>query len=1004
MKKKHFNILFLLSLAVLLLPAKSTAQKAQAQQTNLVTIESVVTDETGNPVQATIYGNEGAVVVKTDASGKFTLTVPAQTDLFIQADGHESKLFRSGELQNLKTFLLNTSEIKYGEKDDVNIAFGKVKNGNLVGAVTIMEPDEIIEYDNYQWLSDAIDGRVLGMRTSTNMRGIGTPLFIVDGLPRDISMLSMNEVDQVTFLKDINSSILFGSRAVNGVVLITTKRGEPYKKQIKVSGYYGIDLPLELPKYLPSAQYMELYNEARLNDGLSAPYDPATIQNYKTGNKYRYPDVDYYSSEYLKSFKPEFMATTELSGGNDVATYYANVGWVHVGSLLSFGEGKNGATNMFNVRGNVDLNINKYVKSAIDAVAVFANAKSQTGNFWGDASTYRPNLFSPLLPISLVGVTGTPMVDSRKTDVNGIYLVGGTSANQTNPIAEGFVGGNMQTLGRIFSFNNRVDVDLNDLVQGLAFHTNIAFDLFTRYLQSVDNSYSVYEPTWDAEMDSIVALKKYGTDTRTGDQVVGGSYFERRFGFYGMFDYNRTFADVHNIYGTLIGFGQRFKVQGDEQGQKDFNLGMRLAYTFNKKYMVDLSAALVNSVKLPDNKRMSLAPSIGLAWVISAEDFMSSLTFLDYLKLRASAGILRSDAGIDGFYYYDNVYTTSSSYNWYEGTYSNSGVISSRGGNPDLAFESRKEINLGFEGSFFNKLLEVDANIFTSQYYDQITRPSTLYPSFYTNYLPYSNFDNNAYKGAELGLRINKKIGEVTLSVGLTALAVDSKVKVRDEVWENDYQYRTGKPVDAMFALVDEGLFEDQNDINNHALQAFGTVKPGDIKYIDQNNDGIVNSNDQVMIGRSGSPFNYGIDLRVNYKSFTFYTLGFGRNGADAYKSSSYYWVDGDDKYTEFILNRWTPTNKGNATFPRLSSLSNSNNFQNSTFWLYKNNYFDIQRVQLSYELPVSVAKLLFMKRLNCYVDATNLFLISKYRKIRELSVGSEPQYRAFSIGLKTIF
>jgi TonB-linked SusC/RagA family outer membrane protein len=1002
MKKKYFYILFLLSLAVLLLPAKSFGQRAQ--QANTVTVESVVADENGNPLQATIYGNEGLVVTKTDPSGRFTITIPLQTDLFIQAENYESRLFKAGEIQNLKEFRLTASAFMYGERDDVNIAFGKVKKGNLVSAISVMEPDEIVEYDNYQWLSNAIEGRITGMRGSSNIRGIGTPLFIVDGLPRDISLISMNEVDQVTILKDINSSVLFGSRAVNGVVLVTTKRGEPYKKEVRVSGYYGIDIPLELPNYLPSTEYMELYNEARLNDGLSSQYDPTTIQNYRTGNKYRYPNIDYYSSEYLKSIKPEFMATTELSGGNDVATYYANVGWGQVGSLLNFGEGKNGAENSFNIRGNVDLNINKYVKSAIDAVAIFNNVKGQTGNFWGNASTYRPNLFAPLIPMNLVVPAAGGIVESRKTDVNGIYLVGGTSAYQTNPIAEGFVGGNLQTIGRTFSFNNRVDVDLNDLIQGLAFHTNIAFDLFTRYQQSIDNSYSVYEPVWDADVDSITTLTKYGTDTRTGDQIVGGSYFERRFGFYGMFDYNRTFSDIHNIYWTLVGYGQRRKVQGDEQGQKDFNLGLRFAYTYNKKYLVDLSAALVNSVKLPDDGRMKLSPSIGLAWVISSEDFMSSMSFLDYLKLRASAGILRSDAGIDGFYYYDNVYTTSSSYNWYEGTYSNSGVLSSRGSSPDLSFESRKEINIGFEGSMFNRLLEIDANIFATQYYDQITRPTSLYPSFYTSYLPYTNFDNNAYKGAELGLRINKELGAVSLSVGFNALYADSEVKERDEVWENDYQYRKGNPVDAMFALVADGLFADQDDIDDQALQLFGTVRPGDIKYIDQNEDGVVNANDQVMIGRSGAPFSLGLDVMFKYKSFTLYALGYGRTGADDYKDGNYYWVDGDDKYTGFILNRWTPTNKANATFPRLSSLSSSNNFQNSTFWLYKNNYFDLQRVQLSYKFPSSVARILFMKDLNCYVDATNLLLVSKYREIRELTVGAEPQYRTFSVGIRTLF
>jgi TonB-linked SusC/RagA family outer membrane protein len=1004
MNKSLYKILILLSLVILLLPANSIAQ--QTQKENLVTIESVVKDDSGNPViGALIYGNEGLKVAKTDASGKFTITVPQRTDLFVQAAGFDSKLFTATDLATKTEFQLVKSEFMYGEKDNINIAYGKVKKGNLVGAVSVLEPDEIVEYDNYQWAASALEGRTLGMRGSSNIRGLGTPLFIVDGLPRDVSLLTMNEIDQITVLKDVNSAILFGSRAVNGVVLITTKRGEQYKKDFKVSGYYGVGLPLELPEYLPSSQYMELYNEARVNDGLAAPYDAATISNYATGNKYRYPNTDYYSSEYIKSIRPEFMATTELSGGNDVATYYANVGWTHVGSIMNFGEGLNAGENLFNVRGNVDLAINKYVKTAIDAVAVFDNTSAQTGNYWSDASTLRPNLFAPLIPFDLVEASGQSFINARKTDVDGQYLLGGTSTYLTNAIAEGYAGGNLETIGRTFSFNNRIDIDMNEWVKGLQFHTNIAFDLYTRYQQSIDNSYSVYNPTWEpAPEDSIMTFTMYGSDVRTGVQIVGNSYFQRRFGFYAMFDYNRTFSDVHNLSSSLVAYGQRYKVQGDEQGQKDFNLGLRVAYTFKKKYLVDFSSALTNSVKLPEGNKMQFAPSLGLAWILSSEEFMSNAGFINYLKLRASAGILRSDAGIDGFYYYDNVYTTSSSYNWYEGTYSRSGVVSSRGTNANLMFESRKEINFGFEGQLFNKFLQVDANIFASEYYDQITRPSTLYPSFYTTYLPYSNYENNAYKGAEFGLHLNRKFGDFTITFGGNLLYANSEVKVRDEVYENEYQYRTGKPIDAMFALVSDGFFADNTDIANHALQTFGTVKPGDIKYVDQNGDGIVNSNDQVMIGRSNAPWSYGIDLKVTWKNFTLYALGFGRNGSDAYKSGNYYWVDGDDKYTSFILNRWTPATKETAAFPRLSSLSNTNNFQNSTFWMYKNNYFDLERVQLSYELPQSVAKLIFMKRLSCYVDATNLLLVHKMREVRELNVGSEPQYRAFSIGIKTVF
>src|SRR5450759_5239291 len=304
MQKKYFSILVFICLVLLLSPTKVVAQKTQKD--NYVTIGSIVKDENGNPVKgATIYGNEGAVVTKTDESGKFTISIPDQTDLLVEADGNESKLFKAGELKTLKEFQIKTTPFLYGIKDNVNIAFGKVKKGDLVNAVSVIEPDEIMKYDNIQSVLEALNGRIPGLLGSSNIRGIGSgALFIVDGLPRDVSTVNLSEVDQITVLKDINASLLYGSAAVNGVVLVTTKRGQANKKQVNVSGYYGISRPAALPKFLSSADYMNLYNEARVNDGLAVQFDSAQLSNYSIGNKYRYPSVDYYSNEYLKSFKP----------------------------------------------------------------------------------------------------------------------------------------------------------------------------------------------------------------------------------------------------------------------------------------------------------------------------------------------------------------------------------------------------------------------------------------------------------------------------------------------------------------------------------------------------------------------------------------------------------------------------------------------------------------------------------------------------------------------------
>ena len=971
---------------------------------NQITINSVIKDENGHPIKgAIVYGNEGAIIEKSDDEGKFKITIPDQTDLLIESEGYESAVFKAGEINNRKLFSLKTSLFQYGIKDDVNIAFGKVKKGDLVNAVSVFNPGEILEYDNIQDITQALLGRIPGMMGSYNIRGIGAPLYIVDGIPSDINTINLAEVDQVSVLKDINSSILYGNAAVNGVVMITTKRGQAYKKQINISGYYGVSAPKSLPKYLSSADYMELYNEARVNDGLSAPYDTATISKYRSGNPYRYPNVDYYSKDNLKSVKPFFKLMTELSGGNDVTTYYTNVGWEQTGSLFNFGEGESAKQNTFNVRGNVDIKVNPWIKSSIDAVANFNNSKGPRGYYWSEAATQTPNSFSPLIPISLINPDNT-LLKAHLNDVNGKYLLGGTSGYLTNEFANGYSGGENENIQRTFSFNNRIDFDLNKITKGLAFHTNFSFDFYTEYDQSINNSYAVYQPLWDSEKDSIISLTKYGVDKRTGVQNVSDAYYERRFGFYGMFDYDRTFGGVHHVVGSLIGYGNKYKSQGDFQGDKNANISLRMGYIYNKKYLLDFSSAYVNSPKLPEGDRGAYSPSLGLAWVISSEKFMSSVTAVDYLKLKVSGGIINSDSGIGDFYLYDNVYSTSGTYSWDDGSYSNSQVVSSYGSNNGLQFEKRKELNLGFESLLFNRNLSIDGNVFTSLYYDKITRPTTFYPSFYSDYIPYRNYDSNSYKGAELGLSFKQSFGDFSFVIGGNALYSFNKVVKKNEIYLNQYQYRTGRPIDAIFGLVADGFFNDQADIDSHAIQSFGAVKPGDIKYVDQNNDGIINTDDEVKIGRWQSPFSYGLNIKLSYKNFTLFAHGNGGIGGNGVRSNSYYWVDGADKYSEIVLNRWTEATKATATFPRLTSLSNVNNFRTSTFWQYKNNYFNVDRLQLSYTMPDKINRVLKMKNLVFHVDATNLITLSKFKDIKELSIGSEPYYRSFSLGIKTTF
>lgn len=989
-----------------------------AQDNNQIEVQSRVIDELGQPItNAYIYAENKCTPV--DDNGEFSLRIKSNSKIVIEADGYQSQEFSGSELQEEIKML--KSSIFYGNNDVVDLPFRKVKKGDVVGVASGYDVSDISSYDNSIWLDGILSGRGLGMLGSKNIRGLGvgidagavlgtksgSALVIVDGMPRSVSGIRLSDIESISVLRDVNSAILYGSAAVNGVVLITTKRGKAFKKTADFSVEYGISFPRSssIPEYLGSAEYMQYYNQARINDGFLPTYSEETINNYRYGNKYRYPDVDYYSSDYLKSSKNSVDVNAQFSGGDNTVKYLADFGWNSQGGILNFGEGKNARSNNFNVRANIDLRINSWLSTAVDVTGLFYNSTGPRGNFWGNSSTIRPFEFSPLLPISMIDPNNS-LLQARKYDIDGKYLIGGNSNYITHGIGDAYAAGVNNSIWRTFSFNNRVNVNLDMITKGLSFHTNFSFDYFLQYNQVTPKGYSVYEPIWGDD-DLIVDLKQHGKDSNPGSQNVESRNFRRQMAFYGLLSYDRTFDYAHHVTGSLLGYGTTLKDNdgsyNDFQGSKSSHLGVQLGYIYDKKYMIDFSGALVNSVKLPKATKIGFAPSLALAWVISQEDFLNKPDFLDYLKLKASAGILKTDIPIGDYFYYDDRYTTSGSYSWYEGGKSRSGVISSWDLNTNLNFVTRKEVNVGLQAHLFD-MLGVEMNYFYDVYDGLVVRPTSTYPGFYSDFVPYMNFEKDAYRGVELGLSLNKEIGDWGFYAGLNFLySVSKRLKV-NEVYANDYQYRKGYSRSANFGLEAVGFFQSQEDIDNSPFQTFGVVKPGDIKYKDQNGDNIIDSQDEVYLCNWQAPWSEGLELRVRYKNLTLFLIGEGQQGANSFKESSYYWMDGNDKYSIIARDCWTPENSATALYPRLSSETNSNNFRRSSFWMYSNSYFNLRRVQLNYKFPTALSDYLFMKDLNLSLSATDLFQIAPNLKERNLRIGAEPYYRTFAVTLKAKF
>ena len=890
----------------------------------------------------------------------------------------------------------------------VNVAFRTVNEADLMGGVSTVNMVEQAKKDYTTYRLDGMDALVGGY--NGQLWNQGEALVLVDGVPRDANDVLPTEIEQITFLKAASAVVLYGSRAAKGVILITTKHGRNDGLNVSVRGNASLYVPKSYPKYLGSAAYMELYNEALQNDGKAAVYSEDDIYHYASNeNPYRYPNINFFDSQYIKKTYQRYDGTAEFSGGGRLAHFYANIGLSNVGSLMNFGEGKNNHTTRLNVRGNIDLRLNDWIDGYVNANATFYDARNDNSNFWSESATMPLVPFITISYVEEADAVTLKTIQNSNYIIDGKYFLGGTQSQQTNPFAAMYAAGYNKYTSRQMQFDMGMNFDLNSLVKGLKLKTKFAVDYHTQYNTSINNEYAVYEAKWNnySGQDLITSITKYGTDKRTGTQNLSNSHDKQLILMQAQLDYDRSFGD-HNLNATLLAHGYQISEDGKYHRTSNANLGLQLAYNYAHTYYADLSMAAIHSAKLAEGHREAISPVVSLGWRLKNESFLRNVKAVDDLKLTASYGIINQDLDIEKYYMYDYVFTaTGTWWGWNEVANSMQTSDSQQGSNYNLGFIKRKEFRAGLTGSLWEGALKFDANFFTTSTNGLLTTASTIYPSYFQTYWPVStflantNYNNQRRTGVDLTLNVHQKFGEFDTNFGVSAMYYTSKNTKWDENVEYDWLKAEGQSIEAMRGYECLGFFKDADDVANSA-KINNNTKPGDLKYKDQNGDGIIDSKDQVVIGKWTAPFQMGVHFTVKYKDFTLFAQGSGTFGGNGLKNGKDTWVYGDGKYSDVVLNRWTPETASTATYPRLTTESGDLNFVASDFWKYSTSAFRLNKVQLTYDLPQSIfAGDSFVKGVSVYVSGSNLLTIAKERKYMELNVGTAPQTRMYNLGVK---
>ncbi|MFC2115926.1 SusC/RagA family TonB-linked outer membrane protein [Bacteroidota bacterium] len=900
----------------------------------------------------------------------------------------------------------------------IDLGFQKLTSNRITGSVTVIDIEQALKRDQRTSIGAALNGKVPGVFGAYNIWGTGNSVVLVDGIQQGdfyLNNLTLLEVESIVVLKDAMSKAMHGAQGDQGVILINTRRGEIGNNKLRIFGEYGISTPRAMPEYLNAADYMENYSEAQLNDGVepaSLTFSQQDIDATRNGeNPARYPDNSFYTPEYIKDYTTGVNVFADVRGGTRNVRYYVNSLWSRSNGWLNTLQ--QDITNQLNFRGNLDFIINDYLDMSLDASArVSQNEQPNAPDFWGTASNELPNSY-PMLwdpnQITNDSIREFILTDAQLEDGQ---VLGGNSSFLDNVYGTLSRSGNRRLMQREVQFSAKLNLDMSFITNGLSASAYAGMNLYNSLTTLQNSVFSVYEPFFDKiteELDSVVI---HGTDVSANNYRTNNSNstFFRQVTYFGTLNYDRSFG-AHAISAAAVFYNGFLNEREEIQKDVLYHTGLSANYMYSKKYVAEFSLTGIGSRKLEEGKRIEMAPTVGVGWILSEEDFMANGSFFDFLKFRSSFGISKNDHW-DDYYLYKIIYARDNRFFYGNGTYYNNRTVYSSVPN-QIWLQKRRDFSVGFDASMFNRAMNLELGYFNSTSLDNITLMESTYPQILGfEGLVYNNYNSEMDQGVELGLDYTyNATSDFSISAGGNFMYRSPKITKREEpVYEGEdvELIREGTASDAMWALKTDGLYSE-DDFNPDGtlsdglpVPTYGPVQPGDIKYLDQNSDDIIDQNDIRIIGH-GVRTQYGIFLNIRFKNIEFYALGIGRLGDSNYRTGSYFRVYGNNKYSVMVNDAYGPDNKDvNAIHPRLSATSGSHNNRNSDYWMFENNTFEIPTIQLTYHF--SGGNQSFLSDSRVYVRASNILISGKNIKYTEVNPDGAPRTKGFSVGLLTSF